>query len=208
MKTILASTAIALVMANGAFAQTAATDGTSNDSMSVQSTGNSAPTSDMPATDGTSTDSMSVQSTGTGTSTEMVPADSMTPASEAPATDGTSNDSMSVQNAAPAMVMDGYSDVVVTEITVDQLTGLTVYDTDGATVGAISEPIIAADGTVSAAIVDVGGFLGLGAKPVAISLSSMQVMAMADGSDMRAYVGMTKDQLTEMPAYEAPAASN
>ncbi|MCF7701399.1 PRC-barrel domain-containing protein [Loktanella sp. M215] len=212
MKTILASTAIALVMANAAVAQTPATspatDGTSTDSMSVQSTGNPAPTSAMPATDGTSTDSMSVTSTGTGTSTEVVPADSSTSASEAPATDGTSNDSMSVQNAASAMTMDGYSDVVVTEITVEQLTGLDVYDTDGNKVGTISEPVIGADGTVSAAIVDVGGFLGLGAKPVAISLSSMQVLAMADGSDMRAYVGMTTDQLKEMPAYEATAASN
>lgn len=198
MKTILASTAIALVMASAATAQTsAATDGTSQDSMSVQSTGTDTGTAAGAATDGTSTDSMSVDSTGAATA----PTDTGMTAAETPATDGTSNDSMSV--AAPTMTMDGYSDVAVAEVTVDQLTGLTVYDTDGATVGAVSEPVTGDDGSVSDVIVDVGGFLGLGAKPVAIPLESLQVLANADGSDMRAYVGMTKDQLTEMPEYEA-----
>lgn len=198
MKTILASTAIALVMASAATAQTsAATDGTSQDSMSVQSTGTDTGTAAGAATDGTSTDSMSVDSTGAATA----PTDTGMTAAETPATDGTSNDSMSV--AAPTMTMDGYSDVAVAEVTVDQLTGLTVYDTEGATVGAVSEPVTGDDGSVSDVIVDVGGFLGLGAKPVAIPLESLQVLANADGSDMRAYVGMTKDQLTEMPTYEA-----
>ncbi|SHE76775.1 PRC-barrel domain-containing protein [Loktanella atrilutea] len=198
MKTILASTAIALVMASAATAQTsAATDGTSQDSMSVQSTGTDTGTAAGAATDGTSTDSMSVDSTGAATA----PTDTGMTAAETPATDGTSNDSMSV--AAPTITMDGYSDVAVAEVTVDQLTGLTVYDTEGATVGAVSEPVTGDDGSVSDVIVDVGGFLGLGAKPVAIPLESLQVLANADGSDMRAYVGMTKDQLTEMPTYEA-----
>ncbi len=218
MKNFLTTTAVALVIANGAFAQTdataPATDGTSNDSASVDSTGGATtttvapadpavPAADGPATDGTSNDSMAVDSTGAATTTTTVaPADAETPASEAPATDGTSNDSASVQNAAPAMEMDGYATVMVTEIPAEQLTGTTVYGTDDVAIGQISDIVMADGASASAFIVDVGGFLGMGANPVAIPVSSVQVISSADGTDMRAYVSFTADQLKAMPINE------
>ena len=51
-------------------------------------------------------------------------------------------------------------------------------------------------------IVDVGGFLGMGEKPVAIDMSKLQILKAAEGGALRAYVQMTKDQLETLPAVE------
>ena len=46
-------------------------------------------------------------------------------------------------------------------------------------------------------VVDVGGFLGLGARPVMISFGEMQILANSDRSEMRVFIGDTEDQLRE-----------
>ena len=65
-------------------------------------------------------------------------------------------------------------------------------------------------GTVLAYIVGVGGFLGIGAKDVAIAPTSFQKVA--DGSSYKLRLSMTKDELKQAAAFEPytaprPAAS-
>jgi len=50
------------------------------------------------------------------------------------------------------------------------------------------------------AIVDVGGFLGIGAKPVAVPLSDLDFMRDEDG-EVHAVTTWTKDQLKDMPEH-------
>lgn len=52
----------------------------------------------------------------------------------------------------------------------------------------------------STAIIDVGGFLGIGAKPVAVPLADLDFMRDDDG-DVHAITTWTKDQLKEMPEH-------
>jgi hypothetical protein len=59
-----------------------------------------------------------------------------------------------------------------------------------------------ADGQVQEAIIDVGGFLGLGEKPVIVPFNELTLMQRADGGELRAYIASTEDQLEAMPAYE------
>ena len=51
-----------------------------------------------------------------------------------------------------------------------------------------------------AAIIDVGGFLGIGAKPVAVPLTDLEFMRDEDG-EVHAVTTWTKDQLKDMPEH-------
>ena len=111
------------------------------------------------------------------------------------------------ENAAAERPMDGferegYSTVALTQMSSDELVGTPVYDSADNRVGEISEVLIATDGVVTDAIIDVGGFLGIGEKPVAISFDGISLQQQTDGDDLRAYVGTTEQQLEEFPTYE------
>ena len=86
-----------------------------------------------------------------------------------------------------------------TELNQDNLEGATIYGADDETIGSISH--IHRAGVSSLVVVDVGGFLGIGAKPVAIPLSELDFMRDEDG-DIHAVTSWTKDQLSEMPEHK------
>ena len=105
--------------------------------------------------------------------------------------------------AAPADVtrmVDGYAAVEPASITAEQLMGVRVYGPADEDVGEISELVLDTNGTPTQVIVDVGGFLGMGEKPVAIDVSQLQILQATDGGDLRAYIQMTQDQLETLPA--------
>jgi len=87
------------------------------------------------------------------------------------------------------------------QIRASTLIGKEVYGPDDQSVGEISDLILQEDDT-RAAIIDVGGFLGIGEKPVAIAFDQLQVTTDADGT--RVAIASTADQLNEEPAYVYP----
>lgn len=88
--------------------------------------------------------------------------------------------------------------LATTELTPAVLEGATVYGADDHKVGKVDHVHGAGDG--SKAIIDVGGFLGIGAKPVAVSLSDLDFMRDENG-DVHAVTSWTKDQLKDMPEH-------
>ncbi len=74
--------------------------------------------------------------------------------------------------------------------TAGDLRGLAVYDADGMDIGEIEELVMTADGVVS--VVSVGGFLGMGEKPVAIDLGALKpagdgvIISEMGGADIKA----------------------
>jgi hypothetical protein len=62
-------------------------------------------------------------------------------------------------------------------------------------VGDVSDVLFEKDGRVVAYIVGVGGFLGIGAKDVALSPTSFQVVPANDRESMKLKLSMTKDEL-------------
>ena len=60
--------------------------------------------------------------------------------------------------------------------------------------------VLTQDGKIDAIVLDVGGFLGLGEKPVAIAFDDLKVMADQNGK-LYAYTTFTKDQLEAAPSY-------
>ena len=69
------------------------------------------------------------------------------------------------------------------------------------TIGSVSH--VHGFGPTSLVVVDVGGFLGIGAKPVAVPLSELEFMRDEDG-DVHAVTNWTKDQLKDMPEHIDP----
>jgi len=78
------------------------------------------------------------------------------------------------------------------------LEGATIYGADDHKVGTISH--VHGLGAASQIVVDVGGFLGIGAKPIAVPVSDLEFMRDKDG-DVHAVTSWTKDQLKQMPEH-------
>ena len=86
------------------------------------------------------------------------------------------------------------------ELTADNLIGTTVYGPDDSSIGSIGDIALTAEGQVDAVIVDVGGFLGIGAKPVAVAMDNLQFMRDSGGS-MYLTTDFTQDELEAAPEY-------
>lgn len=84
------------------------------------------------------------------------------------------------------------------ELTSDILKGATIRGADSAVVGHVSH--LVGSGAACQVILDVGGFLGLGTKPVAVGLGQLSFTRDAGGV-VQAETGWTKDQLMSMPTY-------
>lgn len=87
------------------------------------------------------------------------------------------------------------------ELTADTLDGATIYGPGDETIGSVSH--IHGAGTTAQVIIDVGGFLGIGAKPVAVPVSELDFMRDEDGN-VHALTNWTKDQLKAMPEHTDP----
>ncbi len=81
------------------------------------------------------------------------------------------------------------------------LIGTRVIGPNNDDVGEVGDVILTADGKVDAIIVDVGGFLGLGEKPVAIALDNLKFMKDQNGK-LSVNVNFTEDQLKNQPQYD------
>ena len=85
-----------------------------------------------------------------------------------------------------------------TDMTVNDLNGVNVYGPDDSHIG----DVVDVHGTdmTGQAIVDVGGFLGLGAKRVAVPVSDLSFTRSGDNK-IHATTRLTKDQLKAMPEH-------
>ena len=80
----------------------------------------------------------------------------------------------------------------------DTLNKATVYDAGGEKIGTVSH--VHGMGPASQVVVDVGGFLGIGRKPVMLPARDLVVMRDADGS-VHAQSRWTKEQVKGMPEH-------
>ena len=117
----------------------------------------------------------------------------------------------------PAATADKSADKnqVITEQKADQLLasklkGTNVMGSNDEKIGDISDILFDKDGKILAYVVGVGGFLGIGAKDVALSPASFQMMPASDRESMKLKLSMTKDELknaAEFKAYKEPAST-
>lgn len=111
-------------------------------------------------------------------------------ATNAPATE------RSAQNTADQEMMP----VDIAAMSTDELIGARVYDAQQEDMGEISDVIVSDSGSVEAFIVDVGGFLGIGEKPVAIGAKNLDFKKNSD-EDILVFTPFSKKQLNDQAAY-------
>ena len=81
-----------------------------------------------------------------------------------------------------------------------QLLAVRVYSGDDERIGEIDRWIGEAPGRFpKAAVVNVGGFLGLGDREVAIPSDRLTLMVDTNGNGMRVYVEMTEEEIEGLP---------
>lgn len=96
-----------------------------------------------------------------------------------------------------------WMEVDYTKLTTEDLEDATVYSSKDEAIGEIDKLILSKDGKISAALVDIGGFLGMGEKPVSLPFSKLKVMQTEDGGEVRVIVDQTRESLEAMPEYKS-----
>ena len=87
--------------------------------------------------------------------------------------------------------------VVVDDNTVESLLGRAVNSSAGEKLGQITDVIVGRGGDLRAAVIDFGGFLGVGSRKVAVAWSALKF------SSNSIVVDMTRDELRVTPEYRS-----
>jgi predicted outer membrane protein/sporulation protein YlmC with PRC-barrel domain len=86
-------------------------------------------------------------------------------------------------------------------ISVENLLGTTIYGRDDEELGNVGDVLFDQNGEIEAVIVDVGGFLGIGEKPVALRIDELDIQGQ-EGDQLIVRLNATREELENLPAYE------
>ncbi|OEO31778.1 hypothetical protein VW23_014595 [Devosia insulae DS-56] len=126
------------------------------------------------------------------------PADAMAPAEQP--SDAMAPADQPADTMAPASPIDRAT-LTDAPLTAEELIGTNAYGPGDEHLGAIGDVILGADGkAVDAVIIDFGGFLGIGTKPVAVAVENLRFATNANG-DKFLFLNVTRDQLDKAVAY-------
>ena len=90
-------------------------------------------------------------------------------------------------------------------ILANELVGQALYDPDKAKIGNISDLILSKDGkSVDGFVIGVGGFLGIGAKSVALKMDRLRMTPDPDGK-MQLMMDIKKEELANAPTFKSKA---
>ncbi|WP_245198267.1 PRC-barrel domain-containing protein [Jiella mangrovi] len=148
---------------------TAPTDGSTPPAASDSTdTGSSTPDAANSGDSGTSTDSGTMDSGASSGSSDAGSADSME-SDSADSTAPADTSSSQTADSGPFVTMPPSGAWRASD-----LEGKDVYDTQGESIGEITDVLVSEDGKLMAVLVGVGGFLGIGEKDVAVSMSALE----------------------------------
>ena len=96
---------------------------------------------------------------------------------------------------AEAMVNPTGNHILPNQFRASKMLGSTVYDIHNRDIGSVKDLVIDKDGRVAAAVIDIGTFLGMGGKYIAVPLEDIKT------DNNRLTLDMTKEQLQQAQAY-------
>jgi sporulation protein YlmC with PRC-barrel domain len=82
------------------------------------------------------------------------------------------------------------------DLRASQLIGSTVYDVQNQDIGSVKDVVLDGNGKVTAVVIDVGAFLGMGGKYVAVALNDLKT------DNNRLTLDQTKSQLQSAQSYQ------
>jgi len=137
-----------------------------------------------PTDDAANTDATTTASTKTGDATQAV------------------TDENRTRLVRPEINREGYKAAEVAELTADKLQGARVYGPKDEDVGEVNRLILNDNGQVERVVLDVGGFLGMGERQIAVTLDELNIVRTEDGSEFRVYVDANQANLKAQPEYK------
>ena len=102
----------------------------------------------------------------------------------------------------PDIQREGYVAADAAELTAEKLTGAEVYGPKDENVGEINRIVLTPDGKVDKVVLDIGGFLGMGAREVAVSMDQLNIVRNSNGDDVRIYIDSNQGALKALPEYK------
>lgn len=102
---------------------------------------------------------------------------------------------------APEIDREGYASVEPTELTTEDLTGATVYGVNDESVGEVDKLLLTENGELDRAVIDVGGFLGMGERQVALTFEELNIVRSNEDNGLRVYIDSSQQRLMEQPEY-------
>ena len=102
---------------------------------------------------------------------------------------------------APDIERDGWTPAVTSELTADDLTGARLYSVKDEDIGEVDKILVNTDGKIEKAVLDIGGFVGIGEHRIAVTMDELKIMRGNDGDDVRVYIDATQEELEKQPEY-------
>jgi sporulation protein YlmC with PRC-barrel domain len=99
-------------------------------------------------------------------------------------------------------VSEGHSEVDASTVEASEVEGAPVMSRDGDKLADVSEVLLTEDGSIEAIVVNVGGFLGIGSKPVEVPFDKVTLQTNDEDGEMSIIIPMTEQDLKDMPRYE------
>lgn len=195
MKHLLMSTAIAGLVALPGFAiaqsdqadDTTAQEQTQTDSQTGTGAGVEAETR---AETGSDMESDSSMGASTGTDDE----------GSSDVGSGTGSDDMN--SGDKPEVAEGHSEVDPNTIETSEVEGAPVASREGDEIANVSEVLMTEDGSIEGIVVNVGGVLGIGSKPVEVPFDEVTLQTNDRDGEMSVIIPMSEQELEDMPEYE------
>ena len=189
MRMLMATTALATLLATGAIAQD------SSSSMMDSSMMDSSMMSSEPMDSSMMDTSMSSEPMMDSSMMSSEPMDTMSSAPDAVA--------IVVAPRTPVDILSGYTRVDTDQLAT-KIIGAPVYSSaanDADHLGDINDLVLNNNGEIAAVVLGVGGFLGIGEKQVAVDYSALQWVVAADNTE-RFVLETTVDDLTNAPDFK------
>ena len=100
------------------------------------------------------------------------------------------------QQGATATNPAGSDQILPDQMRAEKVIGSSVYDRNNEKIGSVQDIVLNKDGTVAAVVVDVGSFVGIGGKNVAVKWNDIKT------NNNRLTLDRTKDQLKQAADYK------
>ncbi len=97
---------------------------------------------------------------------------------------------------------DGYHRAEDQYLTPSGLKSLDVHGRDDTKIGAIRDLMVGPDAAITDAVVDIGGFLGIGMHSIRVPFADLTVLRKSIGTDIHVCMDATEDQIKAMPHFD------
>lgn len=163
-------------------------------------------TAEKPADTAASTTTTNTEQNTAANTTATTPTDSTDTTTTGSTTTGGATQAMTDENRTrlvrPEINREGYRAAEVAELTADKLEGARVYGPNDEDVGEVNRLILDNNGQVQRVVLDVGGFLGMGERQIAVTPDELNIVRTEDGNEFRVYIDANQANLKAQPEYK------